>query len=126
MRFIPTKLHGILDYLYVLALFFVPNVFGFSSNSADTYVTDIVACTVLVYSILTKYELGIFKNIPMKIHLLLDLIVGILLAASPWIFAFADVVYKPHLFFGLFAIAAALFSKKSSKQINESTYSVHN
>ncbi len=87
---------------------------------------DIAASTVLVYSIHTKYELGIFKNIPMKNHLLLDLIVGILLAASPWLFAFADVVYKPHLFFGLFAIAAALLSKKSSKQISESTYSERN
>ena len=126
MRFIPTKVHGILDYLYVLALFFVPNIFHFSSNDARTYTIDIVSSAVLVYAMFTKYELGFFKSIPMKTHLLLDYVAGIFLAASPWLFGFADFVYAPHLFFGLFALVVALFTKKSSEQIDKSTYSVHN
>ncbi|MEJ7827105.1 MAG: SPW repeat protein [Segetibacter sp.] len=36
---------------------------------------------------------------------------GILLAASPWIFSFADTVYIPHLIFGLLEIGASLMTK---------------
>jgi hypothetical protein len=122
MRFIPTKVHGVLDYLYVLILFFIPTIFHFNTNSAPTLTMDVVSSTVLVYSTFTKYELGISKYLPMKIHLLLDVIVGIFLAVSPWIFGFANYVYAPHLFFGLFAVIVALLSKKSSEQIEKSKY----
>jgi hypothetical protein len=123
MRFIPTKVHGVLDYLYVLVLFFIPTIFHFSTNGAPTLTIDVISSTVLVYSTFTKYELGISKYISMRIHLLLDVIVGIFLAVSPWVFGFANYVYVPHLFFGLFAIVVALLSKKSSEQIEKSTYS---
>lgn len=121
MRFIPTKVHGVLDYLYVLALFLIPGFLHFKTNSTASYVMYVVSAAVLVYSLFTKYELGLFKSIPMKTHLLFDLIGGIFLAASPWIFHFADEVYVPHLFFGLFAIAAALFSQITSPQIKQSS-----
>ena len=112
-----------MDYLYAVVLLFIPNIFHFSSNDAATYVMDVVSSAVFTYSLFTKYEVGLTKNIPMHIHLILDLVFGVLLAASPWIFGLADDVYKPHLFFGLFAIAAALFSKVTSRQIEKSTYS---
>jgi hypothetical protein len=83
---------------------------------------DVVSSTVLVYSTFTKYELGISKYLPMRTHLLLDIIIGVFLAASPWIFGFASYVYAPHLFFGLFAIVVAFLSKKSSQQIESSRY----
>ena len=123
MRFIPTKVHGVMDYVYALVLLFIPTIFHFSSNDAATYVMDVVSSAVFTYSLFTKYELGLFKNISMHIHLILDVVFGALLATSLWIFGFADDVYKPHLFFGLFAIAAALFSKVTSWQIEKSTYS---
>jgi hypothetical protein len=119
MRFIPTKIHGVLDYLYVLILFFIPTIFHFSTNGAPTLTMDVISSTVLVYSTFTKYELGISKYLLMKIHLLLYIITGIFLAASPWIFGFASYVYMPHLFFGLFAIVVALLSKKVQGKLKE-------
>jgi len=112
----------VLDYLYVLILFFILTIFHFSTNGAPTLTMDVISSTVLVYSTFSKYELGISKYLPMKIYLLLDYIIGIFLAASPWIFGFASYVYAPHLFFGLFAIVVALLSKKSSGQIERSRY----
>jgi hypothetical protein len=38
---------------------------------------------------------------------------GILLAASPWIFGFADTVYLPHLILGIAEIGAALMTQKN-------------
>jgi len=48
----------------------------------------------------------------MPTHLTLDLVSGILLAASPWIFGFADHVYLPHLVLGIIEIGASLMTKR--------------
>ncbi len=38
MRIIPTKIHGILDYIVAMALIAAPWVFGFANNDAETWV----------------------------------------------------------------------------------------
>jgi len=58
--------------------------------------------------LLTNYELGVTKGISMRTHLTLDLMSGILLAASPWIFGFSEYVYLPHLVLGILEIGASL------------------
>jgi hypothetical protein len=63
------------------------------------------------YSLLTDYELGLFKVIPMPMHLALDAANGALLAASPWLFGFADEISAPHLGFGLFEIVVTASSQ---------------
>jgi hypothetical protein len=60
---------------------------------------------------MTNYELGVVKTLSMKTHLTLDIMSGIFLAASPWIFGFADTVYMPHLIFGILEIGASLMTK---------------
>lgn len=62
----------------------------------------------LLYSMMTRYELGVIKLIPFKTHLLLDLLSGIFLAASPWILGFSHIVYWPHLLVGLSEVVASL------------------
>jgi hypothetical protein len=47
----------------------------------------------------------------MRMHLLLDIASGMLLAASPWLFGFADRVFLPHLVVGLFEIVAGLATR---------------
>lgn len=83
MRFISTKVHGVLDYLYVLILFFIPTIFHFSTNGMPTVTMGIISSTILVYSAFTKYELGISKYLPMRIHLLLDIVIGIFSPLRP-------------------------------------------
>ena len=58
-------------------------------------------------------KLGPVKVLPVPTHLLFDLISGILLAASPWIFGFAGQVYLPHLILGSFEVAASLMTEKT-------------
>jgi hypothetical protein len=42
---------------------------------------------------------------------MIDLMSGIFLAVSPWLFGFADEVYLPHLVLGILEVGAALFTK---------------
>jgi len=54
---------------------------------------------MLLAALLTDYELGVVRQIPMKMHLTMDAILGLLLA--PWLFDFAGLVWIPHVVLGL-------------------------
>ncbi|MRR30530.1 hypothetical protein EG834_09460, partial [bacterium] len=110
MRFIPTRTHGVLDYIMGLLLIAVPWLLDFARGGAETWVPVILGVGVLVYSLLTHYELGVVRLIPMPTHLLLNLVGGAFLAVSPWLFGFADYVWAPHLIFGLLEVGAALMT----------------
>lgn len=112
MRFIPTRIHGMIDYLMGLLLIASPWIFGFADeDGAARLIPGILGAGVIVYSLLTRYELGLARLIPMPVHLGLDAAGGLLLAASPWLFGFADRVWLPHLIFGILEIGAALTTR---------------
>jgi hypothetical protein len=112
MRFIPTKIHGYLDYIMGVLLIAAPWLFDFAAGGAETWIPVVLGAGAILYSLMTDYELGISKSISMRTHLMLDLMSGILLAASPWLFGFADYVWEPHLILGLLEIGAALMTKR--------------
>lgn len=115
MRFIPTKVHGILDYLVGAALIAAPWLFGFSDVGGAAVVIPIVlGVGLIVYSLFTKYEWGPFGLIPMPVHLAFDIVASVFLALSPWIFGFAGEalnVWLPHVVVGVTVIIVVLFSQ---------------
>ena len=112
MRFIPTRTHGVLDYLVGALLIAAPWLFGFARGGAETWVPVALGAGAFLYSLFTDYELGVVRRIPMPVHLGLDLGSGLLLAVSPWLFGFAAFVWVPHLVFGLLEVGAALMTKR--------------
>ncbi|WP_242928498.1 SPW repeat domain-containing protein [Pontibacter vulgaris] len=113
MRFIPTRFHGVLDYIVGLLLIASPWLFDFAAGGAETWVPVIAGSLVLLQTILTDFEAGIIRMLPMQTHLMMDFAIGVLLALSPWLFGFADKVYTPHVIFGVFAILASLTTHRS-------------
>ena len=128
MRFIPTKFHAPLDYIVGAALIAAPWILQFSEHTAATVVPVVLGIGLIAYSLFTNYELGVWKVAPMAVHNLIDIAAGTLLAASPWIFGFADEtanVWLPHLVVGLAAVFLGVttvqrggysYSKSASKQ----------
>lgn len=113
MRFLPTKVHGVLDYLMGIILIAAPWIFDFARGGAETWVPVVLGVSVIIYSLLTDYELGLSKSLSMSTHLTLDLCSGILLAVSPWLFGFHEYVYLPHLIFGVLEIGASLMTERT-------------
>lgn len=111
MRIIPTRVHGVLDYLVGIVLIAAPWVLDFDRGGAETWVPVILGVGAILYSLITNYELGVVKKLSMKTHLTLDVMSGVLLAASPWLFNFDEYVYLPHLIFGIVEILAGLMTK---------------
>ena len=112
MRFIPTRVHGMMDYLIGVLLIAAPWLFDFDRGGAETWVPVLIGASVIVYSLFTDYELGMVRKLSMPTHLMLDLGGGILLAASPWLFGFSDYVWEPHLIVGLLEIGTSLMTRR--------------
>ena len=102
---LPTRVHGMLDYLLGALLIAAPWLFGFAAGGAEQWVPVALGAGVLLYSAFTDYELGLVKKLQMPAHLLLDALGGLLLAASPWMFGFDERVWMPHVVFGLIEAA---------------------
>lgn len=71
---ISTKAHGIIDYMTAGLLVTLPRALGWSRQV--THLLDAAACTTVAYSVLTRYELGLVKALPMKAHLAVDAVQG--------------------------------------------------
>jgi SPW repeat-containing protein len=118
MKMIPTLIHGILDYVCGLALLLLPNLFGFAGGGgAVVWIPRVIGIVVLLQSLATQYELGVIKLLPMKMHLQNDYVASVFLAASPWLFGFADQsmnVWVPHVVFGLAILGTSLMTKETA------------
>jgi hypothetical protein len=113
LRFISTRVHGVLDYLTAGVLIAAPSLLEFRKHGMQTWLPVALGVGTIGYSVLTDYELGLFKIIPMPMHLALDAANGALLAASPWLFGFAEEVSAPHLGLGLFEIVVTASSQSA-------------
>jgi hypothetical protein len=112
MRFLPTRIHGAIDYLWGAALIAAPFLFGFADGGRAQWVAWVFGAGAILYSLLTDYELGAIRLFPMPMHLLFDAVAGAALAASPWLFGFADRVAAPHVAFGLFSVVASFVTHR--------------
>ena len=65
MRFIPTKLHAPLDYIVGAGLIAAPWIFQFSEHKTPTVLSIVLGIGLIVYSLFTDYELGVWRTFPM-------------------------------------------------------------
>ena len=122
MRFIPTKFHAPLDYIVGAALIAAPWIFSFSDTTAPTVVSIVLGIGLIAYSLITNYELGIWKVAPMAVHNLIDIVAGAFLALSPWLFGFADDPANVWIWFVLVGVAA-IFLGLTTRQSGGYSYS---
>ena len=110
MRVIPTSVHGAIDYLTGGALLAAPRLLGLNDEPRAAFVLRSAGGGAIAYSLITDYELGMLRLLPMPAHLALDAASGVLVAASPWLFGFADKgprYWLPHVLIGATEVLAA-------------------
>lgn len=123
MKFLPTKVHGILDYLVGIALILAPMIFQFSDvGGAAVFIPRFLGAVLIIYSLLTNYEWGVFKVIAMPYHLTVDFLAAAFLALSPFLFGFQDKglnVWLPHTVAGIVVLLVVLVSqtRPAGKQV---------
>lgn len=115
MRFLPTKIHGALDYLVGIALILSPMLFQFQSvGGAAVWVPRVLGVGLIAYSFFTNYEWGVVKVFPMAYHLVVDFVAAAALTASPFLFHFTHQginAWLPHVVVGVTVLAVVAVSK---------------
>ena len=110
MRFLPTALHGILDYASAIVLIALPWILDWPDSAR--WVMTILGVGVIAYSLITDYEQSVAKILPMTGHLALDAMGGLVLIATPFIAGIDDnTVVTIMVILGLFELGAAAVTK---------------
>jgi len=104
MKILSPKIHGIIDFLVVLFLLASPTLFGFTGLLA--YFTYSLGIVHLLLTLLTDFSGGVIKIIPLPIHGLIELLVGVVLVVLAFtLFKDSD---NGKLFYAVFGAAVLL------------------
>lgn len=104
----PLALHALVEYLAGALLIAAPWLFGFQSGGA-TAVSIVLGVIVLAVAASTEWRLALMPAIPIPFHLALDLALGGVLIASPFIFGFSNET-APTAFFIVLGVFHLLFT----------------
>lgn len=85
MKVFSTRTHGFLDYATAGTLVALPRLLGWSSKVTNTLTVAAIGLTAA--SLLTTYELGASKVLPMRGHLALDALSGAAFLGAPLVFS---------------------------------------
>jgi hypothetical protein len=81
MRFIPTIAHGLAHYVVGLIVIALPSYLGCTANARIVFVT--LGLAVIIYSLMTDYELSLVRILRIRFHLLLDFLFGVAMLLAP-------------------------------------------
>ena len=96
---ISARVHGLIDYISVVALLVGPLAAGVDGIARGDLAT--IAGSLFTVALFTKYPLGVFRTIPFPAHGIIDVLFGMLLIAAPWIRGYADVHPARNFFLGM-------------------------
>lgn len=109
-RLFSTKFHGYLDYTFAALMPVIPRALGF--GPAATRVHDVIGIATLGSAMLTDYELGAARVMPMRGHLAADAAIGAaLLTAAAMLDEESDCARDVMAGLGVFSLIAAVCTK---------------
>ena len=120
-RYIPTLTHGLLDHLLGIVMIVSPWIFEYhAARGMAVQVPFVLGGALVITSLFTRFEMGVIKLLKVRTHLWIDVAIGVVLAASPWLFGFSDRIYLPHLIGGSVIAIIPFFTVE--KPFDESRY----
>ncbi len=88
--FVTKTIHAWLDYPVALALIGLPFVLGLGEvQPAALWLSVMTGFAAFVLTVFTDHQLGVFRVLPYRLHMAVDLAVGLTFLAAPFLFGFA-------------------------------------
>jgi len=92
MKFVTKKIHAFLDYPVAIALIALPFLLGLgTSNALALQLSVITGIAAFILTLLTDHQLGVYRIIPYKFHLIVDFLVAIVFILAPFILSFEGI-----------------------------------
>lgn len=111
MKFISSRTHTYIGALVGIVLVVAPWIFQFDEVDPAKWSAIGVGLFVLVNELVTTSPASLLKIVPMRLHIALDVVTGIFLLATPFLFQFSDEdanSWVPHIVVGLVIAGYAL------------------
>lgn len=90
--FVTKRMHAYLDYPVALALIVLPFVFGLgASGPLALYLSVVTGIAAFGLTVLTDHHLGLVRVLSYRFHLLVDMAVGLVFVAAPFVFGFGGI-----------------------------------
>ncbi len=112
-RPISTKLHGLLDYATGAKLVAASYLLRLDKEPVAKLAPRVAGASHIAYSLLTRYELGVVKVLPMRAHLALDAGGALALAVVPFVSGAhrrGTRYWLPHVALGAYELAVTALS----------------
>lgn len=111
---IPLNIHNVIDYIVGAVLLITPAFFGFAEVTIAANVFYTAGLGLILYSLLTQYKYSIAKLIPVRVHMILDALVGLSVMFAPWLLNYRGALTEGqttvHLALGAGAVALAILT----------------
>jgi hypothetical protein len=111
MRVLPTRVHAVLDYVFGIILVTFPYLGHLDQRGALEWGPVLLGGGLILYSFFTNYEYSFASLIPLKVHLLLDLIGGVLLVGLAAVWGPPPAAWGTLLVLGLIEIGTSLVTR---------------
>ncbi|MEZ5936273.1 MAG: hypothetical protein R3F54_31110 [Alphaproteobacteria bacterium] len=91
-RFVTKTMHAFLDYPVALSLAVLPFALQLGgSHPLALWLAVIAGVAAFLLTVFTDHRLGLFRVIPYRIHVAVDLLVGVLFLLAPFAFGFGGI-----------------------------------
>ncbi|HPE24676.1 SPW repeat domain-containing protein [Albidovulum sp.] len=112
MRFVTRTIHAWLDYPVALALIILPFLLELgASHPAALALSPVIGVAALVLTLFTDHATGVVRLLPYRLHLAVDLVVGLLFLVVPFALGFSGVDAAYYLLNGSAVVAVIALSK---------------
>ncbi|GAB4511385.1 MAG: hypothetical protein Tsb0019_06820 [Roseibium sp.] len=119
MRFVTKHIHSLLDYPVAFALIILPFLLGLGdSNPLALKISPIVGLAALLLTMFTDHQTGLIRVLPYKLHLAVDLAVGVLFLLLPFALGFAGLDAAYYWLNGAAVVAVISLSKPETELIS--------
>jgi predicted membrane-bound mannosyltransferase len=110
--FIPLTVHAMTDPVIGILLIVAPFIFGFDDDTSRV-VSFVTGALVLLVAMTTRWRLSLVKLIPLRVHAMLDLGLGVVLILAPFVLGYSDETAPTvvHVVIGVAEILAALATR---------------
>jgi drug/metabolite transporter (DMT)-like permease len=116
MKLISSKTHTYIGWVVGVVLVVAPWIFQFDEVSPAKWSAILVGLFIIVNEAVTTSPSSPMKIVPMRVHIMLDVVTGIFLALTPFLFQFSDEdanSWVPHIVVGILIAGYALVTDTS-------------
>lgn len=112
MRFVTKTIHAWLDYPVALALIALPFLLGLgTSHPFALTISPVIGVAAFLLTVFTDHHLGVVRVLPYRLHLAVDLTVGVLFLVLPFVLGFTGLDAAFYWLNGAAVVAVIALSK---------------